>query len=224
MNRRVLLSILSMALFVGAIPVSLQAADEAKQPVFLMCPHKKKYSAWSVYVVADPSSPGKIASLGLDKLKGENSEDNPNSFEGVWKTQFEPGTTRENLGTLSAAEFGKGKIEIQKDDALKLSMEPAENGDYKLVISMRCTSDQRFEVNGKKGKNREILIKYDKAENKFYAQAVLIKNINEEVLVAPPGAPILGIDFPVTGTGIYRIIGIMKGGDQLLFVDGWRKD
>jgi len=224
MIRRAILSILAAAVFVGAVPVTLQAADEAKQPIFLMSPHKKKYSAWSVYVVADPANPAKIASLGLDKMKGQNSEDNANGFDGVWKAQFEAGTERENLGTLAAAEFGRGKIEIQKDDALKLSMEAA-GDEYKLIISMRCTSDKRFEVGGPKySKIREILVKLDKASNKWYAHANLIKNINEETLVGPPGAPILGITFPVTGTGIYRIVGVMKDGEQLLFVDGWRKD
>lgn len=222
MNRRAILSILAAALVLGAMPLAVQAADN-KQPIFLMSPHKKKYSAWSVYVVADPANPAKIASLGLDKLKGQNSEDNANGFDGVWKAQFEAGTERESLGTLDAAEFGRGKIEIQKDDALKLSMEAA-GEDYKLIISMRCTSDKRFEVGGKYAKIREILVKLDKASGKWYAHANLIKNINEETLVGPPGAPILGITFPVTGTGIYRIVGVMKDGEQVLFVDGWRKD
>lgn len=224
MNRRWILGLLAGAVTLGAMPAALFAADGAKQPIFVMCPHKKKYSAWSVYVVADPSSPGKIASLGLDKLKGQNSEDNPSGFDGVWKAQFEAGTERENLGKLDASEFGKGRIEIEKDDALKLSMEPGEGGDYKLIISMRCTSDKRFEVGGKHSKTREFVVKFDKAENKFYTQAVRVKSINDDELISPPGAPILGITFPVTGTGIYRIIGILKNGEQVLFIDGWRRD
>lgn len=223
MKRTLFLALLTAAMVFSAIPVSVQAADGAKHPVFLMCPHKKKYSAWSVYVTADPANPSKLTGLGLDKLKGENSEDNPNGYEGVLKVQAEGSGTVENLGKLDASEFGKGKIEIEKDDALKLSIEAA-GEDYRLMISMRCTSDKRFDVGGKNVKSREILIKFDKASGKWYAHAVRVKSINDEDLISPPGAPITGIFFPVTGTGIYRIVGVLKDGQQVLFIDGWRKE
>jgi hypothetical protein len=215
--------ILAALLLAGSIPITVTAADGAKQPVFLMCPHKKRYSAWSIYVVPDPSNPAKIATLGLDKMTGQNSEDNPNGFAGVMDAQKNASTPVENLGTLSAAEFGKGKIEIEKDDALRLSLEEATGGDYRLVIKMRCTSDKYLEVGGKAVKMRDILLKYDKAANKWYAYAAVMKSIDEDDVIPPPGAPIQGINFPVIGTGIYRIVGVLGNGEQVLIIDGWRK-
>jgi hypothetical protein len=223
MKRTLFLALLATALMGSVVPAPAQAADGAKHPIFLMCPHKKKYSAWSVYVTADPSNPAKLSGLGLDKLKGENSEDNAGGYDGVLKAQQDGSGTVESLGTLSAAEFGKGKIEIEKDDALKLSIEPA-GDDYRLIISMRCTSDKRFDVGGKNVKNREILVKFDKDSKKWYAHATKINSIGGQAIIEAPGAPITGINFPVTGTGIYRIVGVLKNGEQVLFIDGWRAD
>lgn len=222
MKRTLFLALLALVTAFSVIPAPAQAADGNKHAVFLMCPHKKKYSAWSVYVVADPANPSKLTGLGLDKLSGENSEDNADGYEGVLKVQQSGGGTVENLGKLDASEFGKGKIEIEKNDALKLSIEAA-GEDYRLMISMRCTSDKRFDVGGKNVKNREILVKFDKGSNKWVAHATKINSISGEPIVAPPGGPITGITFPVTGTGIYRIVGVMKSGEQVLFVDGWRE-
>jgi len=81
---------LSLMLFALALvlPVEAARAEGVKQPVFVMVPHNKKYSAWSLFVVADKDDPSKLLSFGLEKLLGKNSEDlAPNGFENVVAAQ-----------------------------------------------------------------------------------------------------------------------------------------
>jgi hypothetical protein len=218
---RTIAAMMAVLLTLGALPWTVQAEDGTKHPVFLMCPHRKKYSAWSVYVVSDKADPSKLVSLGLEKLSGANSEDT--DWDTVVKAQNDANAPREALGTLPVAEFGKGKIEIEKNDALKLTAEDAGNGTYKLVISMRCTLDKRFEVGGKNAKEHEVLLKYDAASKSWQGIATKLTD-NEGRQVAPAGGvQIQGINFPVTGTGIYRIVGVLKGGETVLLKDGWQK-
>jgi len=221
--RKFVVATLSVFLLTLVLPASaVKAEDGAKQPIFLMCPHQKKYSAWSVYVTVDPSNPEKLTGMGLDKMEGINSIDS-GGVEGVQAAQADVKAKRENLGTLSAAQFGKGQIKIEKDDALHLGMEPAEGGAYRLVISMRCTSDQRFNVGGKEQKRRDLLVKYDK-DSKTWKTIVQKMNSLGDKPILEPGANLLGIVFPVTGTGIYRIVGILPNGESAVLIDGWRRE
>src|SRR5262249_40568684 len=100
MKRTFFLKLLLAALVVSALPITVRAADGGKQPVFLMCPSNKKYSAWSVYVTVDPANPAKLTGLGLDKMKGQNISDS-GGYDAVLKAQQDPNTAVENLGTLS---------------------------------------------------------------------------------------------------------------------------
>ncbi len=220
--RKFVMANLAIFMVTLLVPVSVVRAEGVKQPVFLICPHQKKYSAWSVYLNVDPSNPEKVLGLGLDELSGINSVDS-GGYEGAQAAQADAKTKRENLGTLSVDQFGKGQIKIEKNDALHLGVESAGNGTYRLLISMRCTSDQRFVVGGKEQKKRDIVLKYDKGSKTWQAVAEKMTDINGKA-VLNPGTQIQGIMFPVTGTGIYRIVGMLPGGDSALLVDGWRKD
>jgi len=209
-----------LALLVAGTFFCVEArAEGARQPVFLMCPHVKKYSAWSVYLTVNPADPSKIVSLGLDKLQGANSVD-LDSFEAVRAKARGAGET---LGTLAAKDFGSGSIKIEKDDALHLSAQQVDPETVRLLISMRCTSDKRFVIGGKEQKNRDVVLKYDKGSKTWNAVAMVMKDINGRKLLEP-GTPIQGIRFPVTGTGIYQIVGILGSGEEVVLVDGWRKD
>lgn len=219
---RKFLSVTLAAFLLTLVLPAAARAEDGKQSIFLMCPHQKKYSAWNVYLTVDPSSPDKVTGLGLEKLDGVNSVD-AGGVEAVQTAQNAAGTKRENLGKLSVAEFGKGQIKIEKDDALHLGMETVDASTYRLVISMRCTSDMRFNVGGKEAKRRDLLVKYDK-DSKTWKTTVAKMNSLGDKPILEPGANLVGIVFPVTGTGIYRIVGILAGGDSAVLIDGWRRE
>jgi len=194
-------------------PLTVAAADGQKHPVFVLSPHKEKYSAWSLYVVADKADPSKAVGFGLEKLERVNSLD-AGSYEAVVEAQKNPATPRENLGELSAAEFGQKKIEIVKNDALKVTVQPQQDGSLKLDLSMRITSDQRFNIGGKEDGKREVIFKYNAGKKAWEAVAGKMKNAEGDAV--NPGEPISGVVFPVTGTGIYRIVGVTASGPVVL--------
>jgi hypothetical protein len=215
----------SLLLFVAAAltPCSaIQAADGEHQPVFLMCPHKHKFSAWSLYVVTDKGDPKNLTALGLEKLKGKNSEDMaPNGYENCLAAQMDSKTERETIGTLDAKDFGKSEIRVEKDDALHVGVTKVDDQTYRLSISMRCTSDKRFIVGGKEQKKRDIVIKYDAGKKAWGACALTLIDSDGQNAATGGCAPISGITFPVIGTGIYRILAVMGDGSPVLLVDGW---
>lgn len=213
---------LAVFLLTLLLPASAVHAEGVKQPIFLMCPHQKKYSAWSVYLSVDPASPDKVLALGLDKLKGVNSVDS-GGVEGVQAAQADGKTDRESLGTILAAQFGKEQVKIEKDDALHLGIETVDASTYRLVVSMRCTSDQRFNIGGKEQKRRDLLVKYDKDSKTWKTLVQKMNSINDKPILEA-GVNLVGIVFPVTGTGIYKIVGILGNGESVLLIDGWRKD
>jgi hypothetical protein len=195
---------------------SAAAADGSKQPVFLICPYKEKYSAWSLYVIPDKSNPAKIATLGLEKLSKLNSKDE--DYEDVVKAQFDSKTAREDLGTLDAKEFGSGKIEVKKDDALKVSI--SESGaDYKLFVSMRIAADLRFEMGGKEEKKRDLILHFDKDKKKWSAYVSHLEDTEKKAVVKGEMKEISGIQFPVTGTGIYEVYAQVDGLGRVFVYD-----
>ncbi|HYG73426.1 MAG TPA: hypothetical protein VEK08_00230 [Planctomycetota bacterium] len=210
--RTMLKSMLALCVAALVFPASAADTDGIKQPVFVMVPHVKKYSAWSLYVVADKKDPSKLLSFGLEKLVGKNSEDlSPNGFENVVAAQQDPKTQRENLGILDASQFGSGQIRVDKDDALHTSLTPVGPDTYRLMVSMRIAADKRFTIGGKEQGKRDVLIKYDKATKSWGACATTMKDAEGKSIVENGCKPITGIVFPVTGTGIYRVVGVIEG-------------
>ncbi len=217
-------SLLTLCCMAVLLPSGTARAEDARQPIFLLCPHNHKYDAWSLFFTVDPNDPQKVIALGLEKLVGKNSKDlSPNGYENTLAAQQDAKTPRDVLGTLPAAEFGKRQIRIEKDDALHVGIAPAGAGAYGLTISMRCTSDQRFNVGDREKGKRDIQIKFDAAEKKWVAYATALSDAEGNVLTKGGPVRISGVDFVVTGTGIYRIVAVLGNGEPAIIVDGWRK-
>jgi hypothetical protein len=202
----------------GTFAPALQAAEEGiRQPVFLICPHREKYSAWSLFLTVDPQDPGKVLSLGLEKLKKQNSKDS--SFEAVLAAQKDPKTDREVLQTLSAKDFGSGMLEVQKDNALKVSVTPQSDGSLRLMVSIRISADGRFVIGGKESGKKDVVLRYNKDTKAWGAYAqTLVDTEGNNAAGAQPKA-ISGIVFPVKDTGIYRVVGVVDGGEAIVLLD-----
>jgi len=197
--------VLCVAIY-GAFPLAVKAAEGAThQPVFLICPKKEKYSAWSLYVIPDKDNPAKIATLGLESLDKKNSADE--SFDDVVKAQSDGKTQREDLGKLDAKDFGSGKIEVKKDEALRVSITPESNGDYKLNVSMRIAASDRYDMGGKDERKRDLIFHYNKDKKKWVACVSRLEDEDKQTVVKAGSGlkEISGIEFPVTGTGIYEV-------------------
>lgn len=189
-------------------PCAQSAENTLKQPVFLICPHKVKYSAWSLTLTVDASDPSKVSSLSLEKLVKQNSADS--SYEAVLEAQANSKTEREQIGTLEAKDFGSGVIEVKKDDALKVSVSPISDGNLRLMLSLRISADLRFTIGGKEQKKRDVVFRYDKAKKTWSACAMALVDAEGKSALDSDCNPMSGIVFPVTGTGIYSIIGVVN--------------
>ena len=197
---------------------SVNAADAgSKQPVFVLCPHAAGYSAWSLYLVVDPADPKKVLSMGLEKLRKQNSKDS--SFDAVVAAQRDSKVEREPVAAISAAEFGKSQMRVEKDNALQAGVTPNADGTYKLSISMRISADERFNL-GDNAKNRtQVVLTYDTPSKTWQA---ITKDVYDEKGArsdSASGSKMNGILFPVTGTGIYTIVGMFESGDGVTMLD-----
>src|SRR4029079_7545416 len=132
--------LLSSVLLIAYTSRALEAGNAERQPVFLVCPHTHGYDAMSLYVDVDKNDKSKILALGLEYLKGQNSKDS--TYEAVLRAREDQKVEREHLGTLRAAEFGRGQIEVKKDDAMRISVTPS-GKDLRLSLSMRISLDGR---------------------------------------------------------------------------------
>lgn len=199
----------------GAAP----AAETIKQPIFLLCPHTEHFSAWSIYLTVDKDDPSKVISLGLDKMNGKNSEDlKPNGYDKVLHAQSDPSTQTENVGSLDAKDFQSGMLEVKKDNALKISMTTAAGG-YRLMLSMRISADKRFVIGGNEQSKRDVMVTYDTTAKKWSACALTLLDEKGSPAVSGKCKPISGIVFPVTGTGIYRVFGVLGDGEAITLLD-----
>ena len=170
----------------------------------------------SLYVEVDKNDKSKILALGLDSLKGQNSKDS--SYDAVVSAQSDPKVRRENLGTLKADDFGHGQIEVKKDDAMKISVTPA-GKDLRLFLSMRISLDGRFEIGGKDSGKRDVLLRYDPGTQRWYACADHLKDTEGHDAAGGSCVRVTGIAFPVTGTGIYRVVVATEDGDAILTME-----
>ncbi len=195
-----------------------EAGGVDKQSVFLMCPKQKGYSAWSLYLNVDRNNPEKVLSLGLEELQGKNAQDM--TYDAVVAAQSDAKTKRKNLGTLDAAKFGSGTINVTDSDALHVSVAPAGKDALRLNLSMRVSFDGRFTVGGKEQSSKDILFKYDAAKKSWSAVADHLKDMTSGVDAASGGnLALTGIVFPVTGTGIYRVVAATPDGDGVVVMD-----
>lgn len=213
-----LLLIASVLAAFGVIAPALQSAEEGlRQPVFLICPHREKYSAWSLFLTVDSKDPSKVLALGLEKLKKQNSKDS--SVDDVIAAQKNPKTDRELLQSLDAKDFGSGMLEVQKDSALKVSVTPQADGSLKLMVSLRISADGRFVIGGKESGKKDVALRFNKDTKTWGAYALTLIDIEGNNAVAGQPKPMAGIVFPVKDTGIYRVVGVVDGGDAIVLLD-----
>ena len=198
-------------------PKALAAETTLKQSVFLICPHKEKYSAWSLFLMVDASDPAKGLSLGLEKLVKHNSKDTP--YEAVLEAQTNEKTEREQIGMLEAKDFNGGMIEVKKDNALKVSVSPASDGGLRLMLSMRINADQRFVIGGKEQSKRDVVFRYDREKKSWAACAVALVDAEGKKVAISGCKPMSGIVFPVTGTGIYQIVASVDNTESIMLMD-----
>src|SRR6185436_11319188 len=143
--------------------VGAAAAEEPttkKQPVFLLCPDRERYSSWSLYFVVDKKDPKKVLSLGLEELSQHNKMDDK-GYGKVLEAQENPSTPRVELGSLDAKSFGSGALKIEKNNALNVTLTP-DGENFKLMIDLRIEQDKRFQMGGKDSKH-DLVLKYNPA-------------------------------------------------------------
>lgn len=204
-------------LILALVNTDARAADSSvKQPVFVLCPHAGGYSAWSLYLMVDASDPKKVLSMGLEKLRKQNSKDS--SYEAVVAAQRDDRVGREPVASINASEFGKSEMRVAKDDALHAGVTPNADGTYRLSVSLRISADERFSLG--EGKNRtQVVLTYDAASKSWQA---VTKDVYDDKGVrsdSASGAKMTGIIFPVTGTGIFTIVGMFDTGDSVTMLD-----
>ena len=194
--------------------------------MFLFCPRRKKFSAWSLFLTVDKSDPSKVLAVGLDKLVGKNSLD-LDGYEAVLAAQQAPQTARELLGTLAARDFASGELWIEKDNALHVSLKPLGPDSYRLFVSLRINADQRFVIGGKEQSKRDVVLRFDRNKGKWAACAVVLLDYEGKNLVSHGARKLSGIFFPVEGTGIQSIYGVLEGeavAVTLMDLAGMRKE
>ena len=209
-------SVAAPALPLAASAVRAAAEKPVKQAVFLICPFKAGYSAWSVYMLADKNDPAKLLSAGLETLKDKNAKDTP--YEEVLKAQADDRTPREPLAELPLNDFGRREIGVTTDDALHLSLTPAADGAYDLMLSMRVGLSDRFVLGGKEKSRNAVSIRFNPTTKTWTAYATRLTDTDGENHGAP-NAAISGIVFPVSLTGIYRVFGVLETGETALLMD-----
>jgi hypothetical protein len=217
--RTVALTALILSAVLCAFPASAQAADApgVKQAVFLLCPHTSKYSAWSLYLMVDPADPKKILSLGLEKLKQQNSKDS--SYDAVVAASKDSKTPRELVASMDAKDFGSRQLRVEKDDALHVGISPEKDGTYLLSVSMRVSADERFSI-GDNGKNRtKVLLTYDAGSKNWEAKAKDVFDNKGAKVDAVSNSHMTGILFPVSGTGIEVVAGMFDNSDGVTMMD-----
>ena len=215
-HRLSVLAWVATALLVSAGATSAAQSAGARQPVFLLCPHKETYSAWSLYLLVDKNDPSKVVAYGLEALKNQNAKDS--SYDDVLRAQNEAKTPREALGEIQSGEIGRREITISENDALHLSLSPAGDGAYTLSVSMRVGWSDRFVIGGRDANKKDIAIKYNKELRQWQAfprRLVDTDGVNH----SDDHTAMPGVVFPVSSTGIYQVFGVLDNGETVLLMD-----
>jgi len=210
-------SIVLVAIFVQLGGPVCAEEQGSKQPVFLLCPHAAGYSAWSLYLVVAKDDHKKILSLGLERLTKRNSKDS--SYADVLAAQSDPQVKRELVAALDAKDFGSKQLDVAKDDALHVSLKPQADGSYDLMINLRVGASDRFVIGGKEQAKRAVRLVYDSSTGKWLAKAQTLYDAEGVKNAEAVGRTLTGIAFPVTGTGIYRVIGTFDNEDVVILMD-----
>lgn len=209
---------LSLALSAVSYAAEIKAQEVAtlKQPVFLLCPHKERYSALSLSMVVEKSDPSKPVKVVLEKLSGKNGKDD--GYVKVLAAQQDPKSEREEVASLEVAAFPTGSLRVDKDNALNISVTP-DGKTYKLMIDMRIAAEGRFMIGGSDASKRTVILKYSKFLKAWEAYATVLEDKDGRNIAEGDPILITGLAFPVTATGIYRIGAVLAGGTSVLVYD-----
>ena len=74
-----------------------------------------------------------------------------------------------------------------------------------------------FIIGGDASEKRSVVLKYNSALKKWSAYATVLLNEKGQNAVGALPLPISGLGFPVTGTGIYRIVAGVQGGAVIVY-------
>ena len=196
----------------------LSAAEKiVKQPVFLLCPHAAKSDAWSLYLLVDENDHSKVLAAGIDELANQNSKDS--SYAAVLAAQYDPKVKHSSLTTAVATDFGSKEMVVKEDDALHVSLTLRSDGIVDLMLSMRTGLFSRFIIGGEDKGRRDVILAYDTTAKSWYAEARALSDNKGVQIPEVSGKKMTGIVFPVTGTGIYKIMGVFENGDYVCLVD-----
>lgn len=200
-----------------------EAAESVKQPVFLLCPHTENFSAWSLFLEVDSKDQAKIRRLVLEELSNMNSKES--SYEKVQAAQRSSDGKREQVAELSAEDFGRKELRVKQDDALHVSMESIDGQTYRMNLSLRVGASDRFVFGGKNRKKNSLLLRFDKDSKIWGAFADALTDPDGKSLVKSGEIGISGINFPVSGTGIYTIVGVLQDSSVVKLLDrSWNPD
>ena len=187
-----------------------------KQPVFILCPHKSGYSAWMICVEVDKEDPENLKSLCLESLTHVNSIDHHQ--EEIIELVANPKTAREQLDRLPIDKFPGGSLNVNKNDALHVSVTRMGN-DYQLNLNMRVGASEHFIIGGKEQAKRSIVLHFDPKEKLWSACATHLEDAEGATVVQGGYEPMYGMYFPVSFTGVYRIVGVFKKGEVAILMD-----
>jgi hypothetical protein len=194
------------------------AENGLKQPIFLLCPHNTKHDAWSLFFTVDKDDHSQILSLGLEKLIKQNSKDS--SYREVIAAQYDPKVKRELITQLDAKDFATLQLNVDKDNALHVSLVRQTDGSMELVASMRVSLSGRFAIGGKEAQaKRDLVVHYDPIRALWLVKAKTLHDYMDVNIADAPGRVMSGMVFPITGTGVYLVLGVWDNGDAVILMD-----
>ncbi|MGD0091143.1 MAG: hypothetical protein ABSE73_14595 [Planctomycetota bacterium] len=219
-NRITLLGSMVLVAVIGLSPLGgpVLAADKCeKQPFFLLCPHNEKHDAWSLFFTVDPVDHSKILSLGLEELTKKNSKDE--SYRQVIAAQHDCDVKRKLITELDAKDFSTKQLNVDKDDALHVALTRQPDGSMNLMVSMRVSLSGRFIIGGKEAAKRDLVVHYDPITTQWVVRARTLVDYKDVKIAPAPGRVMSGLVFPITGTGVYLVLGVWENGDVDMLMD-----
>ncbi|HEY3323683.1 MAG TPA: hypothetical protein VGP72_24730 [Planctomycetota bacterium] len=216
-----MLSSLILVAIIGFSPsggAALAKEHGLKQPIFLLCPHNAGRGAWSLFFTVDDKDHSKILSLGLETLLKQNSKDS--SYSEVIAAQHDPKVKSELVTELDAKDFATLQLKVDERDALHVSLARQADGSMELMISARVSSSGRFTIGGREAQaKRDLVAYYDPMSASWSVKAKTLYDYMGVRIADAPGRVMSGLVFPITGTGIYLVLGVWDNDDVVTLMD-----
>jgi hypothetical protein len=198
--------------------LALPAEKGLKQPIFLLCPHNEKHDAWSLFFTVDPNDHSKIISLGLEELLKQNSKDS--SYREVIAAQHDSKVKRKLITELDAKDFATLQLNVDEKNALHVALARQPDGSMEMMISMRVSLSGRFIIGGEARAKRDLVVHYDPIRTLWLVKAKTLHDYKDVEIAGAPGRAMSGLVFPITGTGVYLVLGVWDdNGDVVILMD-----